>query len=146
MRPSMRPITSSQLALSSPPPPNIRWTLQPIMDVPFFIRKGMRTRGNRSNYRKIHADEMQVDEISLLQNACNAGSENEYKTIAFIFKFRHARLIVIIMVMMMMMMMMMIMTRHLFPFLLPHFLNLVAIISRTMTMTISTSACSSHSL
>jgi hypothetical protein len=41
---------------------------QPIMDVLFFSMRGNRTRGNRSNYRKLLSDETLLDEISL-QNA-----------------------------------------------------------------------------
>ena len=41
---------------------------QPVMDVLFLRLKGSRTRGNRSNYRKILCEEMLLDEVSL-QNA-----------------------------------------------------------------------------
>ena len=41
---------------------------QPIMDVLFFSLKGTRTRGNRSNYRKLLSEETLLDETSL-QNA-----------------------------------------------------------------------------
>ena len=41
---------------------------QPIMDVLFFSMRGTRTRGNRSNYRKLLSEETLLDETSL-QNA-----------------------------------------------------------------------------
>jgi hypothetical protein len=41
---------------------------QPIMDVLFFSLRGTRTRGNRSNYRKLLSEETLLDETSL-QNA-----------------------------------------------------------------------------
>ena len=43
-------------------------TPQPVMDVLFLSFKGTRTRGNRSNYRKLLCEEMLLDEVSL-QNA-----------------------------------------------------------------------------
>ena len=41
---------------------------QPVMDVLFLSLKGTRTRGNRSNYRKLLSEKMLLDEASL-QNA-----------------------------------------------------------------------------
>ena len=38
---------------------------QPIMDVLFFSLRGTRTRGNRSNYRKLLSEETLLDETSL---------------------------------------------------------------------------------
>ena len=52
---------------------------QPIMDVLFFSMRGTRTRGNRSNYRKLLSEETLLDEISL-QNAML--NRDYWKTIA----------------------------------------------------------------